>query len=72
MSGDRYLFSEEVVELERQLRRQAEARAERERQERDLERQQREEMEERAVRAEAENDVLRQQLRELGIDPDML
>ncbi|MDJ1185346.1 hypothetical protein [Roseofilum casamattae] len=70
--GDRYLFSEEVVELERQgrawecqQREQAEARARQERQ-------QREEAEARAARAETENEALRQRLRELGIDPNEL
>ena len=70
--GDRYLFSEELTELERQgrlwesqLREQAETRARQERQ-------QREEAEARAARAETENEVLRQRLRELGIDPNDL
>ena len=54
--GDRYFFSEELVELERQLRRQAEARAARAEMERERER--------------AENENLRKRLRELGIDPE--
>jgi len=84
--GDRYLFSEEVAELERQgriwerqRREQAEARARLERQQREeaearsaLERQEREQAEARAARAETENEALRQRLRELGIDPNEL
>ena len=64
-AGKRYPFLNEAADLERQLRQQAEARAERERREKDLERQQREQAEARAERLAAK-------LRELGGDPDEL
>ena len=84
--GDRHPFSEEVVELERQLRRQAEARAERDRQERDrerllrdraearadLERQERDRAEARADRECQGRERAEARLRELGIDPNEL
>ena len=84
--GDRHPFSEEVAELERQLRRQAEASAKRERllreqaetnaelerQERDRERQRREQAEASAENERQRRERAEARLRELGIDPNEL
>ena len=78
--GDRYLFSEEVADLECQLRRQAEVRAERERQQRDRAEAERDRIEAERDRVKTERDRVKaekeallkklERMRVAGIDPD--